>query len=410
MATYSVSPELEAYIKTRIFPFNRAQGLEFFDRLMNLCDYDYPMTPDLRGLVQSKFGFDMLHIIEQFGTLWHPVLPPSMRNSIRGIIPDALYLEFIRIFDCDCCPAIIQQIADISYAVDGTAAGQLTVVLAIDESQNQLLSIYEWDGANWVVQIDTITRAVDGEFIDYGISIPAGSWELSVDGGVSWTDTNATFDPPVSSFSVMFRNTVTGCTYSGWNMAFPLDIFCFYWSNLSEWSVFVEDGFLVSFGTINGVPTDTVFLPYGGQYYFQQFIDNTLPPITTWGMYNNEFTDPPRVDVPVPVYGSTCGANCYQAVFTVDDVNANSFTQLIYTEGLGSYDYNSFTALSDPDVAAQTYLNFFLMNQILEPSATWNISLNGNEVTMTVCTVMQLTGGYWGDEVSNLGTFTFTQL
>jgi hypothetical protein len=317
----------------------------------------------------------------------------------------------LNIFPSDSCPIIIGTYADIYDAPDGTVAKQLAVERYID-GEEQHVHLYSWDGAAWILVCDTSSKLESGVFIKYQIGYLDADWGASVDFGATWVETSGdsvTFDPPVTQIDIWFRNTTNNCVYTNLPQL-PLNIYCFYYSNLSDWSVYVEDGFLFSLGTINGVSTDTLFLPYGGLPYFQQFIDNSLPPITSWGLYNNEFTDPPRVDVPVPVYGSYCGANCYQAIFTVDDVATNSFTQLIYTGGLESYDYNSFTALSDPDVAAQTYLNFFLMNQILEASATWTISLNGNEVTMTVCTVMQLTGGYWGDEVSNLGTFTFTQL
>lgn len=324
----------------------------------------------------------------------------------------------------DSCPAIIQQVADISYAVDGTAAGQLTVVEYIDgNTGNQVLLVYEWDGADWVLQIDTNAKVIDGEFAIYGISIDAGTWEVSVDGGVSWTDSDFIFDPPVSSFSVQFRNTVTGCTYSGWNMAFPLDInYCVIWST---WNNDEDPAFFV--GTISGQSTgESLFILMGfngnptasyiydaSTYFFMSVYDSSTPAATNFGLYSNEFTDPPIVNMPVPIQNTSCERNCYRAVFTVEDLSTQGLTAITSFNNAFTYDVQA-PDFEVYDLSLYDSHDIDLLKSVgfLEPAATLTYELNGLEITMTICTIMQLEGSVagWGTISTNDGNATFTKL
>ena len=185
------------------------------------------------------------------------------------------------------------------------------------------------------------------------------------------------------------------------------------------------------FGTINGIQADDTanvlatytswqgnptvipsIYPQSGvdNEYFSIVIiyDSTSTPPTNVGTYANPFSDPPVVGQIIPVLSTDCQRNCYEAVFTVDDLSTDSLTGLTFNGQ--AYDYTHDFPMIDPDAAAADYLFWLVTDGVLEPSATVTITLNGLEVTMTICTVRTLTDGAWSDGVTQQGTFTFTQL
>lgn len=114
----------------------------------------------------------------------------------------------------DSCPLIIQTVADISEAVDGTQDGQLTIVRYIDGDGNQHIHLYGWNGSIWVEFLDTSSRLESGLFVFYGIAVGEAGWEVSVDEGATWVTGDVTFDPPVASIAAWFRNIESGCVYT----------------------------------------------------------------------------------------------------------------------------------------------------------------------------------------------------
>lgn len=90
-----------------------------------------------------------------------------------------------------------------------------------------------------------------------------------------------------------------------------------------------------------------------------------------------------------------CAPTCYVGVFTVNDLSTDSLTGLVINGS--NIDYTNDYPLIDPDAAAAVYLAILISDHILEPSATITITLNGLEVTMTICTVNVLTQGAWSD-------------
>jgi hypothetical protein len=318
----------------------------------------------------------------------------------------------------DSCPPIIQTVADISLAVDGTVTGQLTVERYIDGDGNQHIHLYVWDGATWVEDIGTSFRVEGGLITEMNIEI-ANTFEISVDGGVIWDNETITFDPPVASVETWFRNTVNGCVYTNLPII-PLEItYCV------EYSLFDNSGdptFL--FGTINGadagdaVAVAATYANWEGNTsalatydnstipaLIQIFRDSLTPPFVNFGTFQDILANPP---VTIPIDTVSCGSNCYQSVFTVTDVDLDGVTALHSSAG-ANIDTDEIM-FSDPTWAAQ-YLAICIAAGFLEPTATMTLSLNGNEVTLTICSVAGMAGGDWSnDDGSDSGTFTFTQL
>ena len=320
----------------------------------------------------------------------------------------------IGVFPVDSCPVIIGEYPSIDDAPDGTYAGELAVERYVENSGGsgrQHIHVYEWDGAAWIFHIDTSSilnmSGVFTEF-DFEDSLGHNQWEYSLDFGVTWsTELKHSFNPFVSQINVWFRNKDNGCVYTNLPQI-PLNIYCSYWSNLNDWSVYQEDGGAWYFGTIDGNPTDANYGNYNATIpAFSLIQDNTLPAPANWGLYSNELTAPPRVDVPVPVYNSSCERHCYQAVFEVDDPSIRSFTALNY--GLGQIDWPGYIPFTDP-TSAEQYLAIYVGSGILEPSATWTVSIDGNEITMVICTVQLLVEGWWGDEVTTMGSYPFVMI
>lgn len=214
-ANNTTSPDLKAWMLTYLF-YDAALSLEFYDRMVNLCNYEYPMTPNLRALVSERFGFDLVHVIEQYKGLESPVLSSSNKAIIRSVIPDEFYLEFIRLFDCSCCPIVIGEYGSIDAAPDGTSVGQLVVVRYITDDTRNHIHLYEWNGTIWEIKIDTSSAIDLGFFLKFQIEDLDTLWEVSIDEGVTWLNTvfNYNIDPPQTSITIWFRNTDNGCIYT----------------------------------------------------------------------------------------------------------------------------------------------------------------------------------------------------
>lgn len=140
----------------------------------------------------------------------------------------------------------------------------------------------------------------------------------------------------------------------------------------------------------------------GSAWYAQMIVPagNAVP--VDMGYYAFDIFGNPSGNIPIDIITSNCFINCYTATFDVNDVNVDSFTQFIYN-GL-VVDMTGDVPFSDPGHDA------WVLSQLvgwLEPSMTYQKSYVGTTVTITIETIMQLTSGYWGDGVSNLGTFSF---
>lgn len=339
----------------------------------------------------------------------------AINRCCRNVIVDTI----LNIIPLDKCPPIIQEVNDISLAVDGTAVGQLTVERYIDSGDVQHIHLYYWDGADWILLIDSSSRFEDGGFNTYEFNnVIDSNWFYSLDDGATWSqDTQTTFDPPVPSITILFRNTLNGCVYTNLPII-PLEItYCV------EYSLFDNSGdptFL--FGTINGADAGdavavaatyanwegntsalAIYDPITLPALIQIFRDSITPPFVNFGVFQDILASPP---VTIPIDAVSCGSNCYVGVFTVIDLATDSFTGVTFNNS--EFDITFDSPLIDPITAAAAYLSELINANILEPTATINITLNGNEVTMTICTVRTLVSGEWSDNpVTHSGTFNF---
>ena len=186
----TASPDLENYIKNHLL-LQSDLGLECFDRLMNLCEYQFPMSPNLRMELSIRFGFDIIGIIEQYNDKSVVKLTQDIRTKIINIVPRNLQLEFIRLFDCPCCAEIIQTVTNIADAVDGTVVGQLTVE-RYEISGDYHIHLYYWNNSDWTIILDTSSlyqSADPAGFYDYQFNKFSNNWQYSLDQGQTWTDT-----------------------------------------------------------------------------------------------------------------------------------------------------------------------------------------------------------------------------
>ncbi len=113
----------------------------------------------------------------------------------------------------DSCPPIIGYYADILDAPAGMNVGDLAVERYVDGDGNQHIHLYEWDGAVWVERFGTSFRVEDGLITEMSVEV-ADFFQISVDGGVIWGNQSVSFDPPVATVEVWFKNSVTGCIYT----------------------------------------------------------------------------------------------------------------------------------------------------------------------------------------------------
>ena len=209
----SVRGTLREWIMNNAFPHTNL-GAEFFNRLMNLCNYDYPMSSALQGAVTTKFGLGLVYIINQYTTLTSPKLNTANRLAIRRVVPDEFYLEFIRLFDCDCCPAIIGEYSDEGNLPTDAQIGELAIVrYSYDFGggvMQYIIQLNEWDGAGWNAVVRVGATFTSGLATLADINIPDPNWEASVDLGATWETSDHNFGSPVTGFPVWFRNTVNG--------------------------------------------------------------------------------------------------------------------------------------------------------------------------------------------------------
>ena len=393
----STQPDLESFIKTRLFPFNQAISLEFYDRLMNLCNYEYPMTPDLKMWVERMFGQEMIHTIEQYRDLEIVRLSVGLKQVIRRIIPDQFYLEFIRLFDCDCCPTIIGEYNSILDVPSGTYVGQLAVERYIDGSESQHIHLYEWDGSGWINNIDSSATLTSGLFDNFKFSLTIGSWDYSIDNGTTWlADPGFIFDPPVPSITVWFRNTINGCIYTNLPLL-PL-AYC------TDWAVIDGGNNFFFFGSVNGVtppdqagilatmgePYQSVQGAFGGvvygsgsnTIYLQVSRPTGLAVTASLATVLDENGDPVSA---VPT-NTTCTQNCYTltqllaedpSTYTIDSITINgvalALTSSIYITDAGCAD----------EVKSQiaTY-------GVYDPQLSITIFVSGQNVTVQVLSIL----------------------
>lgn len=127
------------------------------------------------------------------------------------------------------------------------------------------------------------------------------------------------------------------------------------------------------------------------------------------GYYAFEFGGNPLGPFPISADNENCYIGCYQATFSVDDVN---------TDGVTAFGYNSLdmtidlqpgvlVPFSDPthDAVILAQLQGFL-----EPSATFESTYVGNTVTITMRTIMTNLNGIWGTQVADIAPFTLTEI
>lgn len=424
----SVRGTLREWIMNNAFPHTNL-GAEFFNRLMNLCAYDYPMTPNLHGAVSAKFGEGVTAIIEGFSALEKPVFNTANRLAIRRIVPDEFYLEFLRLFDCSCCPAILGEYSDEGYLPTDAQIGELAILRYSDDFGggviNYTIELFEWDGAAWNTVVRVNSTFTSGLATLAEINIQDPNWEVSVDSGATWDVSDHAFSPAVSSFPIWAKNIANGCIYTS-VIEVPFEIeYC-----VSYGEIYVSD-FLFNFGTINGADAsnpplvlatyvdwegNTNIIPSvndaGGTgntfFTITLFYPSDSVPPTDLGLYSNDFTDPPVSNQVIPVSYQNCVQNCYQAVFTVDDPTLDGVTSLTSEFG-GNIDTDEimFTDPSWPD----QYLAVCIAANFLEPTATMSASLNGNEVTFTICSIVPMASGLWSNDDGTIsGPITFTQL
>ena len=340
----------------------------------------------------------------------------------RNLIIDDL-LNIVPISDR--CPPIIQTVADINDAVDGTVIGQLTVERYIS-GETQHIHLYRWHGASWAAQIDSSSKAVAGFFESFEFSTSAGPWEFSLDAGITWLSADVIFDTPVSVIDTWFRNLDNNCIYSNIPQI-PLAIYC-----VAQGSILASDP-LFFFGTINGIQADvtanvlatyanwegntttiTTITPQadisGSPYFVVTMIyDSATTPPTNLGLYVNPFVDPPVVGEIIPVLTTNCVRNCYQAVFNAANLSTEGLTAISAFSRTDYYDWGAIVAFDDPTAAAQNLAGLIAVG-FLEPTATLTYSFNGFEVTVEICTAKDMYQFSWGTNMADSGTANFTQL
>lgn len=422
----STKPTMREWMLSRLFS-DKGLSQEFYNRLMNLCNYDYPMSPSLRGLVESKFGFEMLHTIEQYKDLEKPVLTSGLRGSIRRVIPDEYYLEFLRLFDCSCCPLIIQEVNDIANAVDGTAVGQLTIVRYIDATGFQNIHLYVWSGVTWVNDVDCTEKEPIPPYPDFTISIFNAIWQVSLDYGATWLTGDYTFPSPVMSFPVWFKNTVNNCIYSGGDLAMPLNSYCIDYA-------LIDGGInFTILGTVNGItPPDTAETilatqgepyqgvvgafggnsPQGDSIYLQVLRTSDTPVTASLATVLDANGDP----VAAAPTNTVCAMHTYTTEFTLDpgDDPADTVIRAMTINGITpmATPYQVFDTrwVTDADCAYEIINNLKILLGMYDPQMQISIYVSGQTVFVQVQSIMIFTELTWQNAISlNSGTAIFTQ-
>ena len=420
----STKPLMREWMLTRLFT-DRGLSSEFYNRMMNLCNYDYPMSPDLRGLVESKFGFDMLGTIEQYSTREKPVLNSGLRASIRRVIPDEYYLEFLRLFDCTCCPLIIGEYATYDDIPAGTAVDQLAIVAHVNSGLFQVITLYEWDGAVWASHVTITATTYGGFFTSIDISNDEGDWEVSIDSGATWHAASVLpIDPPQGTLPVWYRNNENGCIYTNVPQL-PL-------SYCTDWAVVDVGAFFDFTGTFNQItpPNDfptllaTMIEPYqlvegavGGlsynigdtTMYIQVSRPSSAPVTASLATILDAIGDP----VPAPPTNTTCGLNTYTTQFTpVAPLNTIAIRSMtingIIPSASGATIFDA-EFVTDANCAYSIVNNLQTLVGMYDPLMQINIYNSGQTVFVQVQSIYTFTELFWQDATNTeSGTAIFT--
>ncbi len=319
----------------------------------------------------------------------------------------------------DSCPPIIQTVADILDAVDGTVVGQLTVERYVDGDGNQHVHLYEWDDGQWKSAVETNAFLTAGVYTVVNVPAIEANWQLSTDQGAIWKSGDANVVPPAATVEIWFRNTVNGCIYSNIPQI-PLQAdYC-----VEVYEVDVSDPFFF-FGTINGIQADDIanvlatYVDWEGNLTSRTFINFATNPMHIV-IFRDALTSPfSNLGVYVPFGGGdpvlwtpatsiNCTPNCYQAVFTVNDLATDGNSSLtVHGTDVFDIDTGSFTPFNDPAAAAND-LAVLIAGNVLEPSATLTYEFNGLEVTITLCTIQEVNSGAWSTDVGAETPFNYT--
>jgi len=193
--------------------------LEFTERVGNLCAHSgTPMTPQLRSWVERTFGIEMVGVIQDFSTWGDTKLSPSMREAIRRVMPNTfdgteMPLEFIGLFDKNCCPAICDTVASADDLPDPPTGCEFILVYD-DIDPRYAAALYYYDAIKgWLYHADFNTvKESNGTFIGFEYEGLDG-WQVIVN-GVSYTgQAFITFDNPVYYIEVEFISP-EGCRYT----------------------------------------------------------------------------------------------------------------------------------------------------------------------------------------------------
>lgn len=186
-------------------------GLEFFDRVMNLCEYQFPMSPALRTELTYRFGQEILGIIEQYNDKESVKLTQGLRTKImNGSIPPNLKLEFIRLFDCPCCPASLG-VYTTTPLPDGNVVGD--IIMYADFNIENHREFYWWNGEAWVLAIN-FDVLNESPFTDASVdvTISDSDYEYSVDEGATWNGLTS-LEGGVDTINIWMRKVGTSCIY-----------------------------------------------------------------------------------------------------------------------------------------------------------------------------------------------------
>lgn len=132
------------------------------------------------------------------------------------------------------------------------------------------------------------------------------------------------------------------------------------------------------------------------------------------GYYASECFGLPNGPFSIPITDSNCYVQCYTATFDVDDVDNQGFTFV----GLQTADrvkdlYNGASpviAFSDPGFVADA-INRLVTLALCEPSITVEVIINSpTNVTLNICSVMNILSGFYGITGQQLGPINFTQV
>lgn len=142
-------------------------------------------------------------------------------------------------------------------------------------------------------------------------------------------------------------------------------------------------------------------------WYAQVIRPSADPALETLGTHSYDVFGNPSGPIPIVPSDQNCVLRTFQAVFTVPDVSTNQFSRIIFDAFQIDLVAN-FWPFDTPNVG-DLYLADISTSRI-GPEATVDVQLNGNEVTLTIVSLIEITTGAYGTEVGPETQFPFVEI